>query len=93
MINYVNFVPALQKLYPNVVRTVGETAYDAEGNEVVYDKDAVEASVNANQYKQQRALEYPSLPEQLDMLYHDKINNTNIWLETIQAVKDKYPKS
>ena len=28
---------ALSKLYPSVVRTVGDTAYDAQGNEVAYD--------------------------------------------------------
>lgn len=30
-------INAVYKLYPNVVRTVGDTAYDAEGNEVSYD--------------------------------------------------------
>lgn len=53
----------------------------------------LQAEYDNKQYQRDRALEYPSLPEQLDMLYHDKINNTNVWLETIQAVKDKYPKS
>jgi len=43
-------------------------------------------------YKAQRAAEYPSLAEQLDMQYHDKINGTTTWADAIQAVKDKYPK-
>ena len=33
---------SIYKLYPQVVRTVGEIAYDAEGNEVQYDAQAVE---------------------------------------------------
>ena len=36
---------ALYKLYPNVIRTVGDIAYDANGNEVAYDLQAVEAKV------------------------------------------------
>ena len=36
---------ALRKLYPNVIRTVGNIAYDAEGNEVAYDLSAVTAKI------------------------------------------------
>ena len=39
---------AIFKLYPNVVRTVGDTAYDADGNEVVYDLQAVTAQAEAD---------------------------------------------
>jgi len=34
---------ALIKLYPNVIRTIGNIAYDADGNEVTYDLQAVTA--------------------------------------------------
>lgn len=39
-----------------------------------------------------RKKEYTSIQEQLDMLYWDKVNNTNLWQEHISAVKAKYPK-
>ena len=39
---------ALRKLYPNVVRTVNDTAYDADGNEVAYDLQAVTAQAKAD---------------------------------------------
>lgn len=39
-----------------------------------------------------RKLEYPSIEDQLDMLYWDKINGTNIWENTISRVKKRYPK-
>ena len=39
---------ALFKLYPNVVCTVGDTAYDANGNEVAYDLQAVTAQAEAD---------------------------------------------
>jgi hypothetical protein len=41
-------INAIYKLYPSVVRTVGDTAYDADGNEVAYDKQAVEAQATAD---------------------------------------------
>jgi hypothetical protein len=44
------------------------------------------------QYQRDRAKEYPSLADQLDMQYWDKINGTTTWADAIQAVKDKYPK-
>jgi hypothetical protein len=39
---------AIYKLYPNVVRTVGDVAYDANGNEVAYDLQAVTAQAQAD---------------------------------------------
>ena len=43
-----NQLNTLSKLYPNVVRTVGDTAYDADGNEVAYDLQAVTAQAQAD---------------------------------------------
>ena len=39
---------AIYKLYPSVVRTVGNIAYDADGNEVAYDLQAVTAQAQAD---------------------------------------------
>ena len=44
------------------------------------------------QYQRDRAKDYPSLADQLDMQYWDKINGTNKWQQAINAVKEKYPK-
>ena len=41
------------------------------------------------QYIFQRSAEYPSIKDQLDLLYH---GGYDAWRDTIQAVKDKYPK-
>ena len=41
------------------------------------------------QYKNQRAVDYPSIAEQLDQIYHEGID---AWKETIAAVKAEYPK-
>ena len=50
------------------------------------------AEYNAKQYQRDRAKSYPSIEDQLDLQYWDKINNTNKWEEAINAVKTKYPK-
>jgi hypothetical protein len=47
---------------------------------------------NINNIRSQRAKDYPSIQEQLDMQYWDKINGTNKWQQAINAVKQKYPK-
>jgi hypothetical protein len=41
-------IDAIYKLYPSVVRTVGDIAYDADGNEVAYDLQAVTAQAEAD---------------------------------------------
>ena len=44
----INITQSIYKLYPNVVRTIGDTAYDANGNEVAYDLQAVTAQAQAD---------------------------------------------
>lgn len=43
-------------------------------------------------YAEKRLAEYPSIGDQLDMIYWDKVNNTNSWQEKIAEIKTKYPK-
>jgi len=43
-------------------------------------------------YIQKRKAAYPSVEEQLDMIYWDKVNGTNLWQEKITEIKTKYPK-
>jgi hypothetical protein len=48
---------AIYKLYPQVVRTVGDEAFDADGNQVTYDLALVQAE-QAAEAKRQEALAY-----------------------------------
>lgn len=48
---------------------------------------------SARSYIKSRANAYPSIPDQLDMLYWDKINGTSNWQDKITEIKEKYPKS
>lgn len=41
-------IQALYKLYPQAIRTIDNVSYDAEGNEVAYDLQAVTAQAQAD---------------------------------------------
>jgi hypothetical protein len=81
---------AIYALYPSVV-TIDDTAgaFDAQGNQVSIDMDAVNSWVDPDTYKYQRAAEYPSYAEQFDKIFHEGID---AWKAEIQAIKNKYPK-
>ena len=53
----------------------------------------VQADYDAKQYQRDRATAYPSIQEQLDMQYWDKVNNTTNWEDAIAKVKSDNPKS
>ena len=50
------------------------------------------AEYDANQYQRDRATAYPSIQEQLDMQYWDKVNGTTNWEDAIAKVKSDTPK-
>ena len=64
-------------------------AFDENGNEVSIDWTQVNSWVDPDEYKYKRELEYPTIVDQLDDIYHNGIDG---WKTTIKAVKDKYPK-
>ena len=43
----------------------------------------------AQEYARKRVTEYPSIPDQLDEIYHNGIDS---WKAVIKVTKDKYPK-
>jgi hypothetical protein len=69
--------------YQQFIQDVAE-----QGIGIVEGPDVVEPS-----YSELRTSEYPSREDQFDMMYWDKVNGTTTWEDTIQAIKDKYPKT
>jgi hypothetical protein len=61
-------------------------------NEILAKQQELITEYNSKKYQRDRALAYPSIQEQLDLQYWDKLNNTTKWEESINAVKTKYPK-
>lgn len=83
---------AIFALYPQVV-TVDDSAgaFDAQGNRVDIDTNAINAWVDPIAYKTQRQREYPSIGDQLDALWKGGEAAAEM-LAQVQAVKAKYPK-
>ena len=80
------------KLNPSVVTIRGETAYDADGNEVAYDKAAVQAYVDAHAYIAKRAAEYPNFTDWLDGMVKGDQAQMDKYVADCLAIKQKYPK-
>jgi len=97
-----NIIKAIQKINPtaqvsvsgddinSIVWENGTTPIPA--NEILAKQQELITEYNSNQYQRDRAKDYPSIQEQLDLQYWDKINGTNKWQQAINAVKQKYPK-
>lgn len=59
-------------------------------NEDILSKQAeLQADYESKEYQRKRKIEYPSIAEQLDDIYHNGIDS---WKANIQIIKDKYPK-
>ena len=88
---------AIRNLYANAATIIDDQGvFDYDGNLVDIDENLVEQEVERlmqvwiNQdYQRNRKREYPLIEDQLDILFH---KGYDAWKETIQAVKDKYPK-
>ena len=61
-------------------------------NQILAKQQELITEYNSNEYQRDRAKEYPSIQEQLDMQYWDKVNNTNNWQTKVNEIKVKYPK-
>ena len=83
---------AIYKLYPQVTVIRGDIAYDKDEQEVTYDNNAVEALMVAEEYKEQRAAEYPDFKDYLDGIVKNDKTQINKYIADCQAVKLKYPK-
>ena len=67
------------------INRAGVTPISNEDLQAEYDR----LIANKVNYIEPRRLSYPSIADQLDDIFHNGIDG---WKETIQAIKDKYPK-
>tara|TARA_R110000850_G_scaffold173421_1_gene299056 strand:- start:60 stop:332 length:273 start_codon:yes stop_codon:yes gene_type:complete len=83
---------AIYKLYPNVIAVDDSRgAMDKDGKKVTIDQELVDAWVDPNAYQELRRSEYNKL-NQDEMRFDDLINGTTTWVDSIKAIKAKYPK-
>ena len=77
----------------------GETVNDIiwhDGNptnitneQILAKQTELQTAYDNKEYQRDRELEYPSIKDQLDKIYHSGIDE---WKKVIKATKDKYPK-
>mgnify|MGYP003139811907 CR=1 FL=1 len=85
---------AIRNLYPSVTSVLEDSAgnftcKDKDGNFVSINVDNVNAEFTKIDYKNKRAAEYPTVVDQLDLIYHSGVD---AWKAKIKETKDKYPK-
>ena len=84
---------AIYALYPQVV-TIDDSigALDKDGFKVEIDLDLVNAWVDPNAYKYNRAKEYPPITDYLDGIVKGDTEQVQAYIDACLAVKAKYPK-
>jgi hypothetical protein len=83
---------AIYALNPQITVIRGDVAYDADGNEVAYDKAAVQAYVDAHAYIAKRASEYPAITDYIDGVVKGDQAQIDKYIADCLAVKAKYKK-
>jgi hypothetical protein len=95
-----SLVKAIKSINPNAkFILVGDDLTNIEWIEATAPISVSEIQTKINEIKQAeahiypRAKAYPSIQEQLDLQYWDKVNGTDTWEQAINAVKAQYPKA
>ena len=79
------------KVYENLI--IHDESKDKPTNKFLEDElKKQQNAYDAQAYARSRANAFPSLQEQLDMQYWDKVNGTNKWQEAVAKVKSDNPK-
>ena len=97
MVNEITTVDAIHSLKPAAIWVLrGDVLewHDSEQTEptaleLSNEVTRLQAVYDAKEYARLRQLEYPSIADQLDDIYH---NGIDAWKATIKVTKDKYPK-
>ena len=95
---------AILKLVPGSKVTVAEaninkiTWHDSNPKNITIEQiqtkyDELKAEYDAQEYARNRQAEYPSVGNQLDMMYWDNKNGTTTHADAVEVVKAKYKKS
>ena len=100
MIDDITIVDALQSLRPKAEWALIGDSLDwhdkkqTEPTQAEIDAEVIrlQAEFTAKQYQRDRASEYPSQGDQMDMIYKDNKNSTTTHADAVEAVKTKWPK-
>ena len=79
------------KIYENIVVTNPDVKLPTE-KELTDALAKQQSDFDAQEYARKREAEYPSIGDQLDMIYKDMKNGTTIHAKAVEVIKTKYPK-
>ena len=89
----------IRNIHTDAVTIFGDKVFDKDGKEITINTTKVneelaklETEYTNNKYQRDRADSYPSIQDQLDMQYWDKVNSTTTWQTAIAKVKSDNPK-
>ena len=96
----IEIIDAIKSLKPNASWVLTGTTYSGldwkddsqtkpTETEVEAEVKRLQAEYDSKDYQRKRASEYPSVVDQLDLIYHSGID---AWKAKIKETKDKYPK-
>lgn len=96
----ITLMDAIQSLHPDAafgiidddidqIHWQSEDIPQPSKEEILAEQARLQAIRDTEYYKKNRALEYPSIAEQLDLLYHVGYDG---WKAAIDVIKEKYPK-
>ncbi len=90
---------AIRNTHADAITIFGDKVFDKDGKEITINTTKVneelaklETEQTNNKYQRDRAVAYPSIQDQLDMQYWDKVNSTTTWQTAIAKVKSDNPK-
>lgn len=92
---------AIMSLYPKAIWELNGDYYSGlewkskdiqkpTEEELIIECNRLQAEYDAKEYQRKRAKEYPTITDQLDIIFH---NGIDAWKTQIQFVKDKHPKA
>lgn len=73
-----------------IVELTPQEVADFDQREIAHQQKLADAL--KTKYQRDRAENYPSIVDQLDLLHSDLKNGTQVWVDTIQTIKDQFPK-
>ena len=89
---------AIYNTHSSVKVIRSEVAYDSDNNEVILDQSLVDAELTRLQaeydslaYARSRKQEYDKLP-QFEMQFDDQRDGTTTWVDSINEIKERFPK-
>jgi hypothetical protein len=94
---------AIYNTHENIVSIINDICYDKDGYQVIpnetlvgQESNRLTTERNKTVYRRQRAKEYPSIGDQLDMLWHaidnGTLNKSSDFYTSLKSIKEQYPK-